>query len=106
MYDLVLKGGRVIDGSQSLDIPHDLAIQGGTIARLAPTIPREEARRVIEVPGTVVTPGLIDLGLLPNFPPFISRVRSGLTCPAKPSQPVVEFSSCVIRLRPDLPAVW
>jgi dihydroorotase len=38
-----------------------VAIQGGTIAHLAPAIPSEEARRVLEVPGNVVTPGLIDL---------------------------------------------
>jgi dihydroorotase len=61
MYDLILKGGTLIDGSQSLNGPHDLAVQGGKIALIAPTIQREEARRVIEVPGAVVTPGLIDL---------------------------------------------
>ena len=61
MYDLILKGGTVIDASQGLNGPHDLAVQGGKIALIAPTIQREEARRVIDVPGDIVTPGLIDL---------------------------------------------
>ena len=61
MYDLILKGGTLIDSSQNFNGAHDLAVQGGKIAHIAPTIPREEARRVIEVPGTIVTPGLIDL---------------------------------------------
>ncbi len=61
MYDLILKGGTVIDASQNLNGALDLAVQGGKIARVAPAIPREEARRVIDVPRTVITPGLIDL---------------------------------------------
>jgi len=61
MYDLILKGGNVLDPSVALNGAHDLAIQQGKIAHIAPSIPAEEARRVIEVPGTIVTPGLIDL---------------------------------------------
>ncbi len=61
MYDLILKGGTLIDPSQNLNGTHDLAVQAGKIAHIASAIPREEARRIIEVPGTSVTPGLIDL---------------------------------------------
>jgi dihydroorotase len=61
MYDLVLKGGTVVDPSVGLHGVHDIAVQNDTIAHIAPTIPREEARRVLEVAGTIVTPGLIDL---------------------------------------------
>jgi dihydroorotase len=61
MYDLLLKGGLVVDPSAGLDGPHDVAIERGTIAALAPAIAAEQARRVIEVPGAIVTPGLIDL---------------------------------------------
>jgi dihydroorotase len=61
MYDLVLKGGTVIDPAAGLHGPHDLGIENGTITAIAPAIPAEQARRVIEVPGTIVTPGLIDL---------------------------------------------
>jgi dihydroorotase len=61
MYDLVLKGGTVVDPSIGLHGAYDVAVQDGTIAQVAPAIPREEAARVLEVAGTIVTPGLIDL---------------------------------------------
>lgn len=61
MYDLVLKGGRVLDPSTGLDGLLDVAIEQGAIARIAPAIPAAESARVIEVGGKLVTPGLIDL---------------------------------------------
>src|SRR3984885_3512040 len=61
MPDLILKGGSFIDPSQGLSGIHDIAIDQGNIALIASSIPREEARRVIDVDGRVVTPGLIDL---------------------------------------------
>jgi dihydroorotase len=61
MFDIVLKGGTVIDPSTGLDAAYDIAVQDGLIARIAPLIPAEETRRVIDVAGKVVTPGLIDL---------------------------------------------
>ena len=61
MYDLVLKGGRVVDPSSSLDGVLDVAVENGKIARVAAGIAPAEAARVIEVGGKIVTPGLIDL---------------------------------------------
>src|SRR5215472_8333076 len=61
MYDLLLKGGTVVDPSAGLHGVHDIAVQDGKIAHIAPSIPREEASRVHEVAGKIVTPGLIDL---------------------------------------------
>ena len=61
MHDLVLKGGTVIDPSSGLDGTLDVAVENGRIARIAPGIPAEDATRVIDVGGKVVTPGLIDL---------------------------------------------
>ena len=61
MYDLLLKGGTVVDPSAGLDGVHDIAVEGGQIARIAPDIPSTEAARTIAVGGKVVTPGLIDL---------------------------------------------
>ena len=43
MYDLVLKGGTVVDPSTGLDGVQDVAVQGGVIARIAPDIPAAEA---------------------------------------------------------------
>jgi len=61
MYDLVLKGGRVLDPSSGLDGVMDVAVAGAKIARVAPGIPATEAARVIDVAGKIVTPGLIDV---------------------------------------------
>jgi dihydroorotase len=61
MYDIILKGGSLIDPSQGLSGTHDIAIEHGAIARIAPAIPIEEARRVIDAKDLVVAPGLIDL---------------------------------------------
>jgi len=61
MYDLVLKGGRVVDPSGGLDGVLDVAVENGTIARVAAGIALTEAARVIDVAGKIVTPGLIDL---------------------------------------------
>jgi len=61
MYDLVLKGGTVVDPSAGLDGRQDIAVQGGVIARIAPDIASAEATRTIDVTGKTVTPGIIDL---------------------------------------------
>ena len=61
MYDLLLKGGRVIDAASGLDGVMDVAVDGGTIARIAAGIAAGEAARVLDVSGKLVTPGLIDV---------------------------------------------
>ena len=61
MYDLLIRGGTVIDPSQSIHALNDVAVEAGKIARVAPGIPVAEAAHVIDVPGKLVTPGLIDL---------------------------------------------
>lgn len=61
VYDLVLKGGHVIDPKNNISKPLDVAIADGKIARLAPDIPAREARKTADVSGLYVTPGLIDI---------------------------------------------
>jgi dihydroorotase len=61
MFDLVVKGGRVVDPSAGLDGTHDVAVEAGRIARIAPNIPATDAARTIDVTGRLVVPGLIDL---------------------------------------------
>ena len=86
MYDLLLKGGHVIDPSQDLRGALDIAVEDGKIARVAANIPVAEARRVVDVPGKTVTPGLIDLhthvfdGVAANgVHPDIAGVHAGVT---------------------------
>src|SRR3954453_11182824 len=58
-YDLILKGGRIIDPSQNIDRVTDIAFQGGKVARVGDNL--GAATEVRDVKGYVVTPGLIDL---------------------------------------------
>jgi dihydroorotase len=86
MYDLLLKGGHVIDPSQDLRGTLDIAVENGKIAKVAANIPAAEARRVVDIPGKTVTPGLIDLhthvfdGVAANgVHPDIAGVHAGVT---------------------------
>ncbi|HEX6210384.1 MAG TPA: amidohydrolase/deacetylase family metallohydrolase [Methylomirabilota bacterium] len=59
-YDLVLRGGRVIDPARDVDGCLDVAVRGGTIAAVAPAIAAPPGTRVIDVRGRLVVPGMID----------------------------------------------
>jgi len=60
-YDLLLKGGHVIDPKNGINQVMDVAIAGGKIARVAENIPASQAKTVAGVAGLYVTPGLIDI---------------------------------------------
>src|SRR3954454_1497022 len=60
LYDLILRGGRVIDPAQSLDGAYDVAIREGRIAAVLPSIAPSSAKETIDVSGKLVLPGLID----------------------------------------------
>ncbi|MBI4640863.1 MAG: amidohydrolase/deacetylase family metallohydrolase [Candidatus Tectomicrobia bacterium] len=59
-YDLLLKGGEVIDPGQGIHEQLDVAISEGQIAALSKNIATGEAVKVVDVLGKLVTPGLID----------------------------------------------
>ncbi|WP_342361855.1 amidohydrolase/deacetylase family metallohydrolase [Terrarubrum flagellatum] len=56
--DLVLRGGRVVDPSQSVDAVMDVGFRDGRVAALAPWL---DGQAIHDVSGKIVTPGLIDL---------------------------------------------
>jgi dihydroorotase len=59
-YDLVIRGGRVIDPAQGLDGALDVAVSDGRVAAVVAQLPPGDAREVIDVRGRLVLPGLID----------------------------------------------
>ena len=61
MYDVLIKGGRVIDPAQNLDGALDVAINGDRIAAVSRDISTQEGKQVIDAKGKIVTPGLIDI---------------------------------------------
>jgi dihydroorotase len=74
-YDLLLKGGTVIDPKNKINRVMDVAISQGKIARVAANIPAAEARRTADVAGLYVVPGLIDI----HVHVYYDSARRGLT---------------------------
>jgi len=60
-YNLVLRGGRVIDPSQKLDAVTDIAFSAGKVARIGPELKGNADTDIRDVSGAIVAPGLIDL---------------------------------------------
>jgi dihydroorotase len=60
-FDLVIKGGEVVDPSQGLRARRDIGIRYGVVESLDAEIPAARALRVLDASGRVVVPGLIDL---------------------------------------------
>lgn len=60
-YDLLLRGGTVIDPKNGIFEKRDVAIRSGKIAAVEPSIPPSKARLVVDVSGLYVTPGAIDI---------------------------------------------
>ena len=74
-YDLLLRGGRVIDPANHMDQRADVAIRDGKIAAVGTSLPGE-AVKTIDVSGLIVTPGLIDCHchVYPTFPQAEDRL--------------------------------
>ena len=60
-YDLLIKGGTLIDPAQGINGPMDVAISGDKVAAVADSISDFAAAEVVDASGLIVTPGLIDL---------------------------------------------
>lgn len=60
-FDLVLRGGRLLDPGTRLDVVTDLAFHDGKVAAIGPGIATNRTREVLDVRGKIVVPGLVDL---------------------------------------------
>ena len=82
-FDVVIRGGLVVDGTGLAPYPADIGIVADRIAAIG-SIAADQARRVIDVAGLHVAPGFIDVhthsdGDILIFPTADSRVRQGIT---------------------------
>jgi dihydroorotase len=91
---LLLKGGHVIDPKNKIDGQMDVAITNGKISAVAPGISEATAKKVVDVTGLYVTPGIIDMHVhafhgtdvdayiangLTSLPPDAFTFRAGVT---------------------------
>src|SRR3984893_16796395 len=82
-YDILIRGGILYDGAGAPGVASDLAIAGGRIAAIGPSI-SDGARKIIDAAGLAVAPGFIDIKThsdftLPINPKAESKVRQGVT---------------------------
>ena len=82
VYDILIKSGRVLDGSGAEGFLADVAIQDGKIAAVGKAL--GNARQVLDAAGLVVTPGFIDShshadNAVLKFPQQIEKVEQGIT---------------------------
>jgi len=82
-YDLLIRGGRVVDGSGNPAVDGDVAVTNGRIARIG-RLEGADAMRVIEAAGQVVAPGFIDLHTHSDLELLVdgtaqSKIRQGVT---------------------------
>ncbi len=83
-YDLLIAGGRVVDGSGAPAFRADVAVRGDRIALVSPTpLSPSAARRVVDARGQIVAPGFIDLHAhldpLLRLPSAENKLRQGVT---------------------------
>ncbi len=60
-YDVLVKGGTVIDPAQGIDDERDVALSDGKVAAVERGIDEAQAREVVDASGLIVSPGLIDM---------------------------------------------
>ena len=76
MYDLVLTGGTIVDGTRAKPYVADVCIKGGKIAQITETF-SGESREVIDVSGKVVSPGFIDIHSHSDACPLVEFAPDG-----------------------------
>jgi len=99
MYDLVIRGGRVIDPAQGIDGPRDVAFKDGKVAALEATIEAGAAREVISAAGKLVVPGLIDMGI-GKAGAHLFIMYFGMMSMVTPPVCFAAFAACRLRFSP------
>ena len=92
-YDLLIKGGTLIDPAEGIHAEKDVAFADGLVAEIGDNLLEREARNVLDARGRLVTPGLIDLHV--HVFPGVSHfgIEPDRTCLARGATTVVDAGS-------------
>ncbi len=108
--DILLKGGHVMDAKNRIDRKMDVAIKAGKIFRVATDIPAGSAKKVLDVSGLIVSPGLINMhthvyaGSNPGFTDGTSSQLPDAFAPRAGITTVVDAGTSGWRTFPDFKA--
>lgn len=92
-YDILLKGGTVLDAAQGLNAVRDVGIAGGVIAAIEPDIPETAATQTLLVHDKYVTPGLVDIHTHVYHGVTTWGIRADGVCPSTGTTTVVDAGS-------------
>jgi len=92
-YDLLIRGGEVLDPARAFRGRADVAVRDGRIAAVAPELPVEGAGCVLDATGRLVTPGLVDLHTHLGFELHTEVVDANAVCPAAGVTAAVDMGS-------------
>lgn len=92
-YDLIIKGGTLIDPAQSIHAKKDVAFVNGVVAAVGDGLPKSEAREVLDASSRIVAPGLIDLHVHVFYGVGHYGIEPDPTCLAKGATTVVDAGS-------------
>ena len=92
-YDLLIKGGTVIDPAQNIHAAKDVAFAEGLVAEVGDDLAKEDAHNIIDARGRIVTPGMIDLHvhIFPGVTHF--GIEPDPTCLARGATTVMDAGS-------------
>lgn len=92
-YDLVIRGGTLIDPAQGVHDRRDVALRGGMVAAVEPEIPADQAANVIAAAGKLVVPGLVDCHVHVFAGVSHYGIEPDATCLARGATTVVDAGS-------------
>ena len=94
MFDLLIRGGHLIDPAQNVNGPRDIAVNGRRVAAIfEPSTPPPAARETIDIAGKLVVPGLIDFHV--HVFPGVSHfgIETDPTCLSRGVTTVLDFGT-------------